>query len=274
MKRILQPFFRLGRGSVKKIINALASAFGVDLLFLAYNNMGILKYENEQVTGEEYFISDFFRKTIGGTGQYVFFDVGANIGKYSGMLVKEYPGSFVYSFEPNQKTFEILLQNVSGKAKCINAGLGAEQKTARLYTYSDSVASSHASIYGEVFSTFHKAANVIGMDVKMTTIDSFCEEEKISHIDLLKIDTEGNELQVLKGATRMISEDRIKVIQFEFGECNVFSRVFLRDFYDILQNYRIYRLDSRRAIPLFSYDSTNEIFRFQNFIAVSKRLKA
>ena len=61
-----------------------------------------------------------------------------------------------------------------------------------------------------------------------------------------------------------------KIIQFEFGECDIFSRVFLRDFYDVLADYHIYRLDSDRLIPLFEYEAANEIFRYQNFIAVRK----
>jgi hypothetical protein len=66
----------------------------------------------------------------------------------------------------------------------------------------------------------------------------------------------------------MISLDRIDFIQFEFNEMNIISRVFLKDFYQILSNYNLYRLDSNRLIPLFNYDSTNEIFKFQNFLAI------
>jgi hypothetical protein len=106
----------------------------------------------------------------------------------------------------------------------------------------------------------------------MTTVDRFCKEKGLAAIDLLKIDTEGCELQVLKGASEMLSGGRVKVIQFEFGECNVFSRVFLRDFYEVLPGFRMYRLDSNGLIPLPSYESTNEIFRFQNIIAISKNI--
>jgi hypothetical protein len=104
----------------------------------------------------------------------------------------------------------------------------------------------------------------------MTTVDKFCKEKGVDRIDLLKIDTEGCELQVLKGAQEMLSGGYIKVIQFEFGECNVFSRVFLRDFYEVLAGFRLFRLDSERLVPLPAYEPTNEIFRFQNIIAINK----
>ncbi len=86
----------------------------------------------------------------------------------------------------------------------------------------------------------------------------------------MKLDTEGHELEVLKGATGLISQDAIGVIQFEFNEMNVLSRVFLRDFYRLLEGYYMYRLDSNRLVPLYRYSSENEIFRFQNFVAFNK----
>ncbi len=65
----------------------------------------------------------------------------------------------------------------------------------------------------------------------------------------------------------MLSNGKIEVIQFEFNEMNVVSRTFLKDFYDILSNYDLCRLDSNKLIPLFKYESKNEIFQFQNFLA-------
>ena len=62
------------------------------------------------------------------------------------------------------------------------------------------------------------------------------DEKKIDDIDFIKIDVEGHELAVLQGAVNMINQNRIKVIQFEFNVANILSRVFLKDFYDLLEN--------------------------------------
>ena len=51
-------------------------------------------------------------------------------------------------------------------------------------------------------------------------------------------------------------------------QMNVAARVFLRDFYDLLSDYRFFRLDTRRLIPLGPYQPRNEIFQFQNLLAV------
>lgn len=276
MKRILKKVLRfglvriLGKERVKKFLAIMANHADIDLMAVAYNSIGILNCENEVVSGERFFISNILKDYIKCPAP-VLLDVGANVGKYTLSLSREFPDAKIISFEPNKNTFEILKQNVKGKAECINAGLGSEVKTGKIYTYSDNITSSHASIYSDVFEVFHEAENIVGIDFEMITIDSFCAQRGIEDIDLLKIDTEGNELDVLKGCRKMLTGNSVKIIQFEFGECDVFSRVFLRDFYEMLPNYRIYRLNSDSLIPLFEYKSTNEIFRFQNFIALNTK---
>jgi FkbM family methyltransferase len=261
----------VGRERVKKMLPMVASLADIDLMTLAYNTIGILNHENNVVSGECFFINKVLQDHIKQSNP-ILFDVGANIGTYTLSLSREFPYAEIYSFEPNVNTYDILRRNVKDKAECINAGLGSEIKTGKIFTYTESVESSHASIYRDVFKVFHGTEKIVGFDFEMITIDSFCKQRGINKIDLLKIDTEGNELDVLKGSRKMLSEDRIKILQFEFGECAVFSRVFLRDFYSMLPNYRIYRLNSDSLIPLFEYKSTNEIFRFQNLIAINTKL--
>jgi FkbM family methyltransferase len=259
-----------GPERMKQLIPAIANYAGLDLLQVAYNNIGILKFENDLVSGEQFLVTRVLKKNLGGVARPVIFDVGANVGKYSMLLAKTFPQAQIYAFEPNENTFKQLAANVGNAVKCVNIGMGSEEKIEKIYTYSDNLASSHASIYEEVFHTFHKRDDVVEIEFQLTTLDLFCEKKKVTGIDFLKIDTEGNELNVLKGARETLSERKVKIIQFEFGECDVFSRVFLQDFYAMLPDYNIYRLDSERLIPLFEYASTNEIFRYQNFIAVRK----
>lgn len=269
-KTISAIFGAVGKERSAKAIKAIAAASGIDLLVLAYNEMGILKPENEDRTGEKYLIYKLLKKFLANNAHPVLFDVGANIGKYSQMLRDAFPEAEVYAFEPNINAFKILQENLGGKVECLNLGMGADQKAGKLFTYSGTPSSSHTSAYRDMFTLFHKTDDLTTVDFQMTTVDSFCKEKGVDTIDLLKIDTEGCELQVLKGANEMLTGGRIKVIQFEFGECNVFSRVFLRDFYEVLAGFNIFRLDSDNLIPLPVYEPTNEIFRFQNIIAISK----
>jgi len=107
--------------------------------------------------------------------------------------------------------------------------------------------------------------------VDIRTIDSFCLEKNIDHISFLKLDTEGNELNILKGAKNMINSEKIDFIQFEFGGCNIDSKTYFQDFYYLLNpRYQIYRILENGLFPIKKYCETNEIFLTTNYLAEKK----
>src|SRR5205085_11763068 len=114
---------------------------------------------------------------------------------------------------------------------------------------------------------FHQCAAPKEIACSFSTLDEFCGQENIDKIDLLKIDAEGHELEVLKGARRMIEQKKVNWIHFEFGEGNVFSRVFFKDYYDTLPGYKFFRVTAKGLLPLGSYGPRHEIFFFQNIAA-------
>lgn len=245
-----------------------------DPLNFAYNNIGILNYENDKVSGEDFLLAEVLPLYISTSKNTVFFDVGANIGEYSTNLAAIYSNSDIYSFEPNINTFNILRKNVDSLKTItpINIGLSDTKKKSEIFTYLSDLNSQHASLYEEVFSELHKNTNIISINIELDSLDNFCIKNNINTIDFLKIDTEGNEWDVLTGSIQMINKGKIKIIQFEFNEMNIISRVFLKDFYQILKDYKIYRLSEKGLIPIFQYNSTNEIFKFQNILAIHNTL--
>ncbi len=78
------------------------------------------------------------------------------------------------------------------------------------------------------------------------------------------------ELEVLKGAAELLKRGAIKIIQFEFNSMNVYSRAFLHDFYCLLPGFEFFRLSADKLIPLNEYHSQNEIFLYQNIIAIQR----
>lgn len=134
--------------------------------------------------------------------------------------------------------------------------------------------SSHASLYREVIEEIHhkKYGKAIAYDVNVLTLDDFCSEHEISKIDLLKIDTEGNELKSLIGARQLLYENRIKAIQFEFNEMNLCSKSTFKDFWDLLENFYFYRLlPGGQLLPITKYiPYFCEIYAYQNIIAIRK----
>lgn len=260
----------ISRGWAESLIELITRLSDINLLYLSYRRMGILKYENSHVSGEKFVLTHVIKQNIKHP-KMCFFDIGANKGNYSLELRTEYPNSTIYSFEPNPHTFKTTKSVLNSQLDhCYCLGFGSISKLQEIFTYSDSIDSEHASIYKEVLSDIHHASHIESVEIEITTLDCFCENNNIALIDFLKIDTEGNELDVLKGASRMIAEDRISIIQFEFNEMNIISRVFLKDFYSILNKFDIYRIDTERLIYLPQYDAANEIFKFQNFLAIKK----
>jgi hypothetical protein len=103
-------------------------------------------------------------------------------------------------------------------------------------------------------------------------LDDVIDQESISDLDLLKIDTEGNEYSVLKGAIDSIGKNKIKAIHFEFNEMNIFSGVTFKMFWDLLAQYDFYRiLPDGNLVNIKNYSPIHcEIYAYQNIVCLLK----
>jgi FkbM family methyltransferase len=268
---------------VKKIIERLwvflfarkiFEGFNNVLLRLVHKSLGINNYQSHSISGETFWI-DYVLKTY---DLHIVFDIGAHIGEYTDILRSAGYKNTIYLFEPHPDTF-LKLQEKQGGVEgnlIFNIGFSASAGEALIFDYdtedSAEQGSVHASLYKEVMTDIHKSTNIRERRVILKTLDDFVKEEKIERISLLKIDTEGNEYSILLGARRLIQEGRIDIIQFEFGEMNVISRVFFKDFYDFLSPfYHIYRLLPNSLLPIREYSARySEIFSYQNIVCLRK----
>lgn len=261
--------------SSKKLILYLSRQLHIDLFMLAIRNVGILNSGNMEKTGEKYVLTDLLPLKIKSDNP-VLFDVGGNTGEYTLALKNSFPTSTIYSFEPNPKAYQKIIENIKNYDKIIpvNSGLGSKVGTETLYSYSKVENSTLGTLNKSALSELYNGIDDVIEEIsfQVDTIDDYCATHNIQEIDFLKIDTEGQELNVLKGAQNMINKDKIKIIQFEFNNFNVYYRVFLKDFYYILKNYDFYRTNIQGLVPLGGYDTINEIFKFQNIIAISKNI--
>jgi hypothetical protein len=104
--------------------------------------------------------------------------------------------------------------------------------------------------------------------VSVASLDDFCKRHSIRSIDLLKLDAEGHELPILRGASGLLRDGAIRAIQFEFGGCDLDSDTTLRDFFDLLSpNYEIFRI-LRNGLRPVTYSERWEIFMTTNFLAL------
>ncbi len=239
------------------------------LLNLSLWGLGILNSEDPHVSGEAAFIHQLWRY-IPKRSDPVVFDVGANIGSFSRMLLAEHPTAQIYAFEPHPTTYQQLVQHVKGlPVRSYNLALSNTAGGGLLFDHAHT-ATSHASLFREVIAGLH--GDLVGThEVSIITLDQFVQEHQIEQIDLLKLDAEGSELRILAGAQTTIAAGKIMCIQFEFNEMNVVSRVFLRDFMAVLPEYTLYRMLPDGLVPIQATPVfLSEIFAYQNIVALRK----
>ena len=241
------------------------------LFKLSIHGLGLRNNSNQYLSGENAFIKKLIKNKSFENG--VIFDVGANIGDYSIYMRENGVLAPIFAFEPHPQTYQELISNTSKlNLTHLNLGLGDSTFETAIFDYKSNNGSQHASIYKEVILDIHKS-DAIETKISVTTLDSIVEQYNIENISLLKIDTEGNELSVIKGANKTIAASKIKYIQFEFNEMNVISHSFLRDFIKLLPNYKFYRLLPNEMLEIKDYVPLyHELFAFQNIIAVNKNV--
>lgn len=238
------------------------------LILLGMRGLGILNHGTNKISGESFFLKNTFSKyNIDNV-----FDIGANIGEYA-ITCRElgFKGDLL-SFEPHPITFNNLKEKGSNyNIQLHNIGFSDVKGELSIYDSSANDGSEHASLHKEVLTDLHKR-DVTEHKVEVDTIDNFLKTTNIKNIDLLKIDTEGNELAILKGANKALNENKVKIIHFEFNEMNVVSRAFFKDFYTLLStNFNLYRLLPSSFLKIDEYETLfNEFFAYQNIIAIRK----
>lgn len=170
----------------------------------------------------------------------VMLDVGANFGYYSIVIAARLrQNCTIHAFEPNPKVYERLAKNLEMN-RC-NAvmphllGLSDLEGTAAI-----------------VETPGHSGAAWLtaGDDVSVTTIDRFADTQRLSRVDLIKIDAEGAELRILQGARQTLERCRPALIVELNGPTLERERGSPSQVLALLRSlgYRIYEIKPKREI--------------------------
>lgn len=136
----------------------------------------------------------------------VIFDIGAASGLTCKYLLKEFPVARIFAFEPNPSQFKKLTNEIKSELsrfKAFNIGLGASLGKLMLHVCDYADASSILPITAVTSNVGIKEVDFVEIEIK--TLDEIIIEQKINHIDFIKIDVEGYEVEVIKGGRNALA---------------------------------------------------------------------
>jgi FkbM family methyltransferase len=189
-------------------------------------------------------------------------DVGANVGDWTQAVLIRLPDACIHAFELSPETAPRLLERFKyeDRVKINNFGLSNQ---------SGEVAISHVDADNTLTTLYENPARLEGrrLIARVMKGSEYIERERLETIDLLKIDTEGHDLDVIAGFDAAL--DRCKIIQFEYNEMSWSRGIFLDKFEEMLPGFRIGRLTAAGVLWDHSIIS-NSRATAGNMIAVPK----
>jgi len=189
---------------VLKSILRLSRRFGIELS----------RYDHaSRMAGD----SDYaVQQLLGSDSVKTVFDVGANTGQSAALYRRLFPKAMIHSFEPAGKTHAELAAAVSGDSlvRTWQLALSDQDGTSEFFVSADPTCSSLLEPSNTVTNAdLQEKLQAVGKErVQCSRLDTFCEEQSITQIDLLKMDIQGAELQAIRGAARMLSGGKIRAV--------------------------------------------------------------
>jgi FkbM family methyltransferase len=204
-------------------------------------------------------------------------DIGANVGQWStSMLATARQAGRaedldLHVFEPSSYTFAHLSKT-----------LGSQRATLQQVALSERSGRSvlHVMRPGAGTNSLHTRAawqtDATTENVVTTTLDDYADSAGLKSITLVKVDTEGHDLAVLRGAKRLLAEQRICVAQFEYNWRWIGARSFLCDAFELLEpaGYRLGKLTPRGVEFYPRWDADLETFVEGNYVTAIPKVAA
>lgn len=197
-------------------------------------------------------------------------DAGGNIGDYTAGIRSHFLKAEVFTFEPSPTNIAKLNLRFNNDDIVNIEPYALSDFSGPVKLYSNEEGSALGSLTKRDLSHMNIDFDTYETSEAIRFYDFWVEKLQKRSIDLLKLDIEGHELSALNGFGEALNN--IKVIQFEFGGCNIDTRTFWKDFWDILSTngFKIYRITPFGNVEIKNYRYTDEYFVTTNFLAVAQ----
>jgi FkbM family methyltransferase len=183
----------------------------------------------------------------------VVLDVGANRGQSIARVRERFPTAIIHAFEPLPSEFDRLSRRVKDLSDVYlsNVALGSKPGRAALIENTFSNMSSFLEFGPSCWGEESRRYEVI-----IDTVDDYCQRHSLKDVDVLKIDTQGYDLEVLKGSSRMLREGRVRFVLLEIIFSNMYRGLpeldhiyrTMRDFgFSLVSFYKLHYQNNRAA---------------------------
>jgi FkbM family methyltransferase len=199
-------------------------------------------------------------------------DIGGNVGEYSAELLSRFADLEVHVFEPASINVGKLKQRFAGYPRVSINPLAVSDTNSSAVLFSDEPGSGMASLSkrqldyrGLSFDCTEDVRTIRFEDYWRQTLDR-------RPMDIVKLDIEGHELDALRGMGEAINW--MRVVQFEFGGCNIDTRTFFKDFFYFFRDkgFTLHRITPLGLDAIERYRETDEYFSTTNFLATNSRI--
>lgn len=208
----------------------------------------------------------------------VIFDVGANVGDWSKALLQQLPNMVdraieIYCFEPVPGTNATLRRNLPEYSPLLHIeelALSSTLGTADIYV-NDEANCGINSLHDDP-----AIQNKRPVTIRLTTATEFCKDKAIDHVQLIKCDTEGHDLEVILGALPLLRDGRVSVMQFEYNHRWIISKKFLRDVFTAIEGlpYKLAKLQPDHLLIFACWHAELEKFFEGNYALIHENAVA
>src|ERR1044071_527121 len=232
------------------------------------NNNFDFTANGERVFAER--LLELFRRR--GRTPAIAFDVGANAGHYSGMLLAVADRKGVplqlHAFEPAAACVDALQKRFANEPRVRLVPNAASNTNETLRLYFDEPGSELASLCRRDLAEYGLELGS-SEEVPAIRLDAYIEQQALAHVHFVKIDVEGHEVMVLEGLGRYLDPAFVDVVQFEYGGANLDSQTTLKQLFSAFtsRGFRIAKI-MKNGLDVREYEVWMENYRYSNYVAL------